>query len=236
MSAGVRFLCAMKWYLYRSGSGAPAFNMAMDEALLEAMPRLDVPVMRFYAWAEPAATFGYFQEYSQVEHATHLRPLIRRPTGGGVVPHESDWTYSIVCPAGHTWYRLKAPQTYHYVHQWIQAAFALLSMPTELASEACTTSPGQCFAGWVQSDVLCNGRKIAGAAQRRTRTGLLIQGSIQPGSNWPARANWEHAMIKIGTDKFGICWVEFEPDAILLECARDLVARKYGRPAYNQKR
>lgn len=85
----------MNWLLLHSGLCAPAFNMALDDALLEAMPRLQTPVLRFYGWTEPAATFGYFQKIAEVEAATLLRPLIRRPTGGGIVPHDADWTYKI---------------------------------------------------------------------------------------------------------------------------------------------
>ena len=50
--------------------------MALDEALLEAMPQLGAPVLRFYGWTEPAASFGYFQKYAEVERATLLRPLM----------------------------------------------------------------------------------------------------------------------------------------------------------------
>ena len=103
-----------------SGLGTPAFNMALDEALLEAMPRLGWPLLRFYGWTEPAASFGYFQKYAQVEQLTALRPLVRRPTGGGIVPHDADWTYSLVFPPGHEWYRLAATDTYCRVHLWIQ--------------------------------------------------------------------------------------------------------------------
>ena len=84
------------WFLLQSGPGNPAFNMALDEALLEASAHVGKPVLRFYGWAEPAATFGYFQKFADVERATLLRPLIRRPTGGGIVPHDADWTYSLV--------------------------------------------------------------------------------------------------------------------------------------------
>jgi lipoyl(octanoyl) transferase len=84
----------MYWLLLNSGKGEAAFNMALDEALLEAMVRLKHPVLRFYSWTEPAASFGYFQKFSDVERATLLRPLVRRSTGGGIVPHDADWTYS----------------------------------------------------------------------------------------------------------------------------------------------
>ena len=75
------------WYRLHSGLCHPAFNMALDEALLNLMPRLQRPVLRFYGWTEPAASFGYFQKYADVERATLLRPLVRRPTGGGIVQH-----------------------------------------------------------------------------------------------------------------------------------------------------
>ena len=121
------------WFLLSTGPCPPAFNMALDEALLESMSRLGRPVLRFYGWTEPAATFGYFQKYADVGRATHLRPLIRRPTGGGIVPHDADWTYSLAFPPGHEWHSLKAEESYRRVHEWIQRAFAKLKVTTELA-------------------------------------------------------------------------------------------------------
>src|SRR5208282_2939406 len=67
------------WYLLESGSGDCAFNMALDDALLQAAARLGRPILRFYGWIEPAASFGYFQRYAQVEQMTQLRPLVRWP-------------------------------------------------------------------------------------------------------------------------------------------------------------
>src|SRR6266850_8317909 len=96
------------WFFLQSGPGQFAFNMALDEALLQAMPRLGKPVLRFYSWSEPAASFGYFQRYADAANAISLRPLVRRPTGGGMVPHDGDWTYSLVFPPAHSWYVLKA--------------------------------------------------------------------------------------------------------------------------------
>jgi lipoate-protein ligase A len=168
------------WHLLQSGPGHSAFNMALDEALLQAMPRLGQPVLRFYGWTEPAASFGYFQKYADVERLTLLRPLVRRPTGGGLVPHDADWTYSLAIPPGDPWYSLTAMESYRRVHEWIQAAFTRLSIATDLASTCRKPQAGQCFQGHEQFDVLWRGQKIAGAAQRRTRDGLLIQGSVQP--------------------------------------------------------
>jgi lipoate-protein ligase A len=223
-------------YLLLTGPGDYAFNMALDEALLEAMPRLAVPVLRFYGWTEPAASFGYFQKHTDVQRLTSLRPLVRRPTGGGVVPHDADWTYSVAFPPTDDWYALKAKASYRRVHAWIQAAFAKVGVTTELAPASSKAMPGQCFAGYEQSDVLCQGRKIAGAAQRRTRDGLLIQGSVQPPAAGLARADWERAMCKVARVEHGIQWVEFAPDAALEKRAEELARQKYSQAAYNRKR
>ena len=144
----------MNWFLLNSGKCAAAFNMALDEALLEAMPRLQTPVLRLYGWTEPAATFGYFQKYTEVAATTKLRPLIRRPTGGGIVPHDADWTYSAVFPAGHEWHSLKAEESYRRIHDWLRLAFAGLQVETELAPCCKKSLPGQCFVGHEKYDLL----------------------------------------------------------------------------------
>ena len=185
---------AERWFLLESGVSHFAFNMALDEALLEAMPRLGIPVLRFYGWSEPAASFGYFQRYVEVEQFTPLRPLVRRPTAGGIVPHDADWTYSLLFPPNHAWYGLPAVESYRRVHEWIKNALARLDVATQLAPSSKKESPGQCFIGYEQFDLLWNGCKIAGAAQRRRRDGLLIQGSLQPSALPVNRAGWCQAM------------------------------------------
>lgn len=210
--------------------------MALDEALLEAMPRLGKPVLRFYGWTQAAASFGYFQKIAEVERATLLRPLVRRPTGGGIVPHDADWTYSLAFPPFHQWYSLRAEKSYHRVHQWLQTAFARLDIPTELAPCCRKAGPGQCFVGHEKSDLLRQGRKIAGAAQRRTRTGLLIQGSVQPPPLSLAKIDWQQAVCDVAVCNFGVHWMELEPDTKLRERAEALATEKYASPAYTQRR
>jgi lipoate-protein ligase A len=210
--------------------------MALDEALLEAMPRLQRPVLRFYGWTERAASFGYFQKYLEVERLTLRRPLVRRPTGGGVVPHDTDWTYSLVFPAGHEWYALKAVESYRRVHEWIQAAFARLNVAAELAPCCRKAEPGQCFAGHEKFDLLWRGKKIAGAAQRRTRNGLLIQGSVQPPPPAISRKGWQEMMRAVAPFEDDVRWAEFEPDAGLRNRAANLASEKYSQDRYNRKR
>ncbi len=222
--------------LLKSGKCNAALNMALDEALLESMPRLQKPVLRFYGWTEPAATFGYFQKYSDVESSTPLRPLIRRPTGGGIVPHDADWTYSAIFPTGHEWYALKAEESYRRIHEWLRLAFAELKNETELAPDCKKSLPGQCFVGHEKFDLLWHGKKIAGAAQRRNKLGLLIQGSVQPPVISLMRNDWEAGMIKAGRRLLHVQGMDFSADEQLRQCAEKLRAEKYSQACYNQKR
>lgn len=224
------------WLVTPSDAGFAAFNMALDEALLESMPRLQKPVLRLYGWTEPAASFGYFQKYAEIERTTLLRPLVRRPTGGGLVPHDADWTYSVAFSTTHEWYGVSAIESYRRVHEWIQAAFAELGVATELAPCCKKSEPGQCFVGFEKFDVLWHGGKIAGAAQRRNKLGLLIQGSVQPPPLGLKREHWERAMQNAGTKMFGAEWTEAKPDEALAARAMELVREKYSQRSYNERR
>jgi lipoate-protein ligase A len=210
--------------------------MALDEALLEAAPLTGKPVLRFYGWTERAASFGYFQKFSENARATALRPLVRRPTGGGLVPHDADWTYSLVFPPAHAWYALRATESYKRVHEWIRGALARRGVETELAACGRQEAPGQCFAGYEKSDVLWFGKKIAGAAQRRTKAGLLIQGSVQPpptGANW---TGWQLAMMEFARQEWGVEWVDFRMTPELEEQTRTRQEARYSRADYNERR
>jgi lipoate-protein ligase A len=230
------------WLFINSGKCDAAFNMALDEALLENAARLGKPVLRFYGWTEPAATFGYFQKFSEVGRATHLRPLIRRPTGGGIVPHDADWTYSAIFPPGHEWHLRKVEESYRRIHDWLRLAFAELKIETELAPCCKKSLPGQCFAGHEKFDLLWCGKKIAGAAQRRNKSGLLIQGSIQKPdaenqkSENDFRTQFEAAMREVAVKNWRVNWTEFWPDAELQKNAAKLAREKVSQAHHNQKR
>ena len=223
------------WFLMRLEAADASYNMALDEAFLQSMPSLQKPVLRFYGWSDPAASFGYFQKFREVERLTLLRPLVRRPTGGGIVPHDSDWTYSLTFPTHHEWYALRAIDSYRRVHEWLQAAFTKLGVVTEVAPCCLKSGPGQCFLGHEQYDLLWQGRKIAGAAQRRTRQGLLIQGSVQPPPIRRDRSEWESAMCQSGPGT-SVQWAALQPDPELAQTVQSLLIEKYSRENYNRKR
>lgn len=224
------------WLLLDSGAGDYAFNMALDEALMEFAPELQWPVLRFYGWTQPAASFGYSQKISEIETVTQLRPLVRRPTGGGLVPHDADWTYSVVVSPNHPWYDLRASESYERMHRWIQSAFASLDIATELAPCCRKEIPGQCFVGYEKSDVLRFGSKIAGAAQRRSKTGLLIQGSIQPTPQLLTRAAWQSAMRTSAATLWGSQFTPLEFTPALSRQAGQLAADKFSRDEHNRRR
>src|SRR5438094_7650946 len=136
-------MAMQKWYLLESGYRSAAENMAVDEVLLVSAREIGFPVLRFYGWSEPAVSFGYFQKYAEVERLTALRPLVRRPTGGGLVPHDADWTYSLIFPPDDYWYKLKAIESYQRLHEWIQTAFQITGTAAELWPGSKRDFPGQ---------------------------------------------------------------------------------------------
>lgn len=223
------------WYLLQSGPATAAENMAWDQALLEAASRTGRPLLRFYSWTEPAASFGYFQRHADAATWTTLRPLVRRPTGGGLVPHDLDWTYSLVFPPGSAWWALRAVESYRRLHEWIAGAFQELKIRAVLATTARVGPPGCCFTGADQFDVIAQDRKLAGAAQRRTRQGLLIQGSIQPPPG-VAKVDWQMAFCARAQSLWDVQWEPFDPDTDLRDRAEILAREKYSQPAYNQRR
>ncbi len=223
------------WLVLDSGVGPPAWNMALDEALMEHAKLAGVPTLRFYGWSEPAATFGYFQKYSEVEQMTPLRPLLRRPTGGGLVPHDHDWTYSVIIPPGDPWYELSAVQSYERVHRWIALSLARFNLQTSLSVKSWKDAPGQCFAGAERFDLLKGGRKIAGAAQRRSKQGLLIQGSLQPVPPEIGRRQWQDSML-LTSPCDGVKWTPMELPELTRVRAEAIKVGKYSQSDYNRKR
>ncbi len=157
--------------------GRPAaLNMAIDEALLR---RAAAPLLRVYRWERPAVSFGYFGNIEEVERAWPGRDIVRRWTGGGTVPHGSDFTYTLVVPAGHAVAALAPAESYRAIHQAVAMTLQRAGYGPQLAAVAAPKTSDACFENAVRDDVIVGARKIAGSAQRRTREGLLHQGSIQ---------------------------------------------------------
>lgn len=165
--------------------GAAAANMAIDAALLATVPK-NTALLRHYGWIEPSITFGYTQAWADVQASfpDELR-LCRRMTGGGIVDHRNDWTYALILQASLAAAQLQAPVIYEHVHSSLAAALEAQSIASQFApcprhcQQQSPSEPAHCFTQPVANDVLTpSGRKIAGAAMKRSRSGLLIQGSV----------------------------------------------------------
>jgi lipoate-protein ligase A len=212
------------WDLLLSPTGGAAWNMALDEALLHTAATRGRPLLRVYAWEKAAVSFGYFQKFPAALAEHH--EVIRRPTGGGVVYHVQDTTYTVVVPPEHALYAMKTADAYCALHKAVAAAF---QTRPELHQAPLRSPHGsyECFQRPVHGDVVAEGRKLAGGAQRRTKAGLLHQGSIA--------AKLSAEQIKHGFQE--ALGVEFEiyelADAERMQ-AENLVREKYATDAWNR--
>jgi lipoate-protein ligase A len=172
-----------------------AENMALDFLLLQRYPVASAARFRHYEWRGPAFTFGFSQKIAFVREklaAGLPADICRRPTGGGIVDHRNDWTYALVIPRGHALEEARATQSYRVVHECLTDTLVALGQPVELKAVCepppdgaeCAPGPGVCFQRAELFDVVNSrtGAKVAGAAQKRNKHGLLFQGSIEKSS------------------------------------------------------
>jgi lipoyl(octanoyl) transferase len=184
----------MNLHLLPDQSNNAAGNMAIDFLLLQRYPNPDVARFRHYGWRMPSVTFGYSQKWDDVSSSSEPeREFCRRPTGGGIVDHSADWTYSLIIPRHHSLYQQPATLAYYLVHRALLDALLAQDKDVTLqVTDDATASkkPGLCFAQPEPNDVMHRStrKKIAGAALKRNKSGLLVQGSVSclslPGLDW----------------------------------------------------
>ena len=215
-----------------------AMNMAIDEALLETVV---APTIRFYRWRSPALSFGYFGKFSDVAIYAAERDLVRRWTGGGIVFHGDDLTYSIMIPASDPVFDESSIAIYEKIHRALCGALVKTGQRAVVAGgvdpggfsaatrAAVNASGYDCFANPVRADVMMDGRKIAGAAQRRTRRGLLQQGSIQ---GFAMNTDLAQRFAQALSANCGA----FEATKAILKQAQEVAEQKYGTESWLRKR
>jgi lipoyl(octanoyl) transferase len=201
-------------------------NMAIDEVLLS---RAQSAILRFYRWNKPAISFGYFVSFAEASAAAGDRVMVRRWTGGGIVPHGEDLTYSIIIGSNHDTFSLPSKIIYQRVHAALSSALREIGIVTVLTEVNEPKLSEACFASPVVSDVIENGRKIAGAAQRKTRTGLVHQGSIQ---HQNLNGRFRHIFSNFLTNRF----ITSDIESDLLSAAKELTATKYATDAWLRRR
>jgi lipoate-protein ligase A len=169
---------------------ASAFeNMRLDADLLDNLDPQGRPLLHFYGWQGFCATYGYFIAPDQWFDLEKLRrynvSIARRPTGGGIVFHIWDLAFSFLMPSGHPAFSLNTLENYRFVNEVVLDVMKnlfVLPNSVELLAQNMGSHTSDfahfCMAKPTQYDVVYQGMKIAGAAQRRRKQGYLHQGTI----------------------------------------------------------
>jgi lipoyl(octanoyl) transferase len=172
-------------YPYEIADG-PA-NMALDEVLLDVVSAPGKPgaVLRTYGWSEPTLSLGYFQRVAQVRGDSRFGTvaMVRRPTGGGAIWHHHELTYALAVPREHP---LAQPSTqlYRAVHAAIMCGLVGFGVRADRRGEVFPPGdcerirPLLCFTDRSPDDILFEGTKVVGSAQRRREGAVLQQGSL----------------------------------------------------------
>jgi lipoate-protein ligase A len=227
-----------EWLLWCDGAHSPAFNMAADTVMLEEAPHCARPLLRFYSWDRPAVSIGYVQRY---DAAPAGYAVVRRPTGGGVVYHDCDFTYSIAFPPGHWLGGLDRNASYDWLNRTLQNALARLGIAAELSQQqiphAVDRAKMICFTNPTRYDLLLNGRKIAGSAQRRTANGVLHQGSLNFGTPLPVeREALITAFLAAAREVMHAHTTPFAPNAQFLAAIESCAQNRYDTVEWNHLR
>lgn len=181
-----------QWFFLDSGACDPAFNMAVDE-YFATTAQLKQPLLRFYQWRPFTISLGYNQRSSDLDLARCEEKglgLVRRPTGGRAVLHADEVTYAVIIPRSATaYYQSKILDTYNFISRALVNGLNILGLDARLergsagntAYAAHDQSAIPCFSASAQYEVLINGRKLIGSAQRRFEAATLQHGSILTG-------------------------------------------------------
>ncbi len=174
---------AKTWRLIASGKGSAAWNMGVDEALMEQLLTNPTPILRFYTWERPTVSLGYFQKPGDEVDWDGLALLrgewVRRPTGGRAVLHDDELTYAVVIreedlPGN-------VIETYRLLSQALVEGLRTLGIPAEMTRDARASGQGSssaCFDAPSWYEVVAGGRKLIGSAQVRRQGVILQHGSI----------------------------------------------------------
>ncbi len=206
-------------------------QMAIDECLL--LSGLKRPLLRHYSWLGSWASFGYSQSLAAAQLEAPGSHLVRRWTGGGVVRHDADWTFSLLVPAEEHFCKLRPRDSYRALHERVVSALSCRenSIKIRLAGMGDCQQSLSCFAGPTLFDVMeVAGGKICGGAQRRTRKGLLHQGSIQRSTRQLA-GTFGQELGGLFAEK--LC--DFAPPHFLGEHSEHLAKTHYGNPGWTER-
>lgn len=228
-----------KWILWQDQAQTPETNMATDEALLLHINSIAHPLLRLYEWDRDALTIGYTQKYSEIP--ANRGDIIRRPTGGGVVFHKHHFTYTVAFPANYEICKTKPVESYRIINEAIIIALKHSNLTPTLSKDEITQNVKRssmiCFTNPTRYDILSGKQKIAGSAQRRTKQGLLHQGSIELENINQLSVKTIRASLPLAFKEYFKCFFEdFVPDEAFRSKVSELVCTKYSQDTWNKKR
>ena len=172
-----------RWRLLETWRGEPGWNMALDEALLVSADA--TPVLRFYTWEPAALSLGYFQRWSSLAARAEGQVVVRRFSGGGAIHHADELTFALSAPATHALFRGEVRASYARVHALLARTLARHGVQAELRGAGTVSSDraatGMCFHESTDLDLVWDGAKGVGSAQRRSGGRVLHHGSIKLG-------------------------------------------------------
>ncbi|UTR09450.1 lipoate--protein ligase family protein [Evansella sp. LMS18] len=179
------------WYFLDSGEKSPAYNMALDEKLMDwHRDKLIPPVVRFYGWNPATLSVGYFQkaekEIDLEAVKKHGLGFVRRPTGGRGVLHEDELTYSVIVSEEHPAMPETVTEAYRVLSEGLLEGFRDLGLEAEFSIPRTEEERNKlkqprsavCFDAPSWYELVVEGRKIAGSAQTRQKGVILQHGSI----------------------------------------------------------
>lgn len=176
-----------QWRLIRTQPAAGAWNMAVDEAILEAVGRQQaLPTLRLYAWDPPCLSLGFAQPVKDVDRAALEQSgwqLVRRPTGGRAILHTDELTYSVIAPLNEPRVAGGILESYSRLSQALLRALELLDLPARADKEYALPQGAQpggpvCFEVPSNYEITVSGKKLIGSAQARRKEGVLQHGSL----------------------------------------------------------
>lgn len=179
------------WRWMDGGEAAGAVHMAVDSALLENPSRLRVPTVRMYRWKPACLSLGVHQRDGHVDYPACRRDgvdVVRRPTGGRAVLHSDEITYAVVFPAESETGGLPKQELYRKVSEALVRGLSGLGLPVTYEkrsgrppSPRDPSTAMSCFNSAARWEILLDGRKLVGSAQKVAPGGVLQHGSILTG-------------------------------------------------------
>jgi lipoate-protein ligase A len=174
------------WRLIVDSSARGAWNMAVDESLLEHVGRGEsLPTLRLYAWEPACLSLGYAQPFADVDSTRlqdHGWEVVRRPTGGRAILHTDELTYSITAPLDEPRVAGTVLESYNRLAQALLTAVKLLDVPVEIKEHSVGQNNQQqgpvCFEVPSAYEITVNGKKLIGSAQARRKEGVLQHGTL----------------------------------------------------------